>query len=82
MPDMMIRNIDPWVEAQLRKLAAIHGRSIEDEACEILRAALPIEIGDSTEMLRSIRRRVEAMGGVEIELPPRDLMRDPPGFDV
>ena len=33
---MMIRTIDPWLETQLRKRAAIHGRSIEDEAREML----------------------------------------------
>lgn len=49
---------------------------------EILRAALPVEICDSVEMIRSIRRRVDALGGVDIELPPREPMRDPPGFDM
>jgi plasmid stability protein len=82
MSIMMIRNIDPWLEAQLRKQAAIHGRSMEDEVREILRAALPVEICDSVEMIRSIRRRVDALGGVDIELPPREPMRDPPGFDM
>jgi plasmid stability protein len=82
MSIMMIRNIDPWLEAQLRKQAAIHGRSMEDEVREILRAALPVEISDSVEMIRSIRRRVDALGGVDIELPPREPMRDPPGFDM
>jgi plasmid stability protein len=82
MPNMMIRNIDPWVEAQLQKLSVIHGRSVEDEAHEILRAALPLEVGDSVAMLRSIRQRVEAFGGIDIELPPREPMRDPPDFDM
>lgn len=82
MPNMMIRNIDPWLEAQLHKLAAIHGRSIEDEAREILRVALPLEISDSAAMVRSIRRRVEAIGGCDVELPMRGPMREPPGFDM
>jgi antitoxin FitA len=82
MSVMMIRNIDPGLEAQLRKQAAIHGRSMEDEVREILRAALPVDICDSVEMIRSIRRRVDALGGVDIELPAREPMRDPPGFDM
>lgn len=82
MSIMMIRNIDPGLEAQLRKQAAIHGHSMEDEVREILRAALPVEMGDSAEMIRSIRRRVEAIGGIDIELPTREPMRDPPGFDI
>jgi plasmid stability protein len=55
---------------------------MEDEAREILRAALPVEVSDSAAMVRSIRRRVEAIGGIDIEIPSRDPMRDPPGFDM
>jgi len=28
-----------------------------------------------------IRARVELLGGIELELPPRELDRDPPRFD-
>lgn len=82
MSTMMIRNIDPDLEDHLRRLAAIHGRSIEDEVREILRAAVPFESVDSAAMVRSIRRRVEAIGGVDIELPTRGPMREPPGFGM
>lgn len=82
MSVMMIRNIDPGLESRLRRMATVHGRSMEDEAREILRAALPVDVIDSAAMIRSIRRRVEAIGGIDIELPTRDTMRDPPGFDV
>lgn len=77
MSIMTISNIDHGLESRLRKLAAHHGRSVEDEAREILLAALPLDIGDSAAMVRAIRRRVEAVGGIDIDLPPRDAMLDP-----
>lgn len=77
MAIMMICNIDQGLEYRLRKLAAIHGRSMEDEAREILRAALPVEAGNSADIVRAIRRRVEAVGGIDIDLPARDTMLDP-----
>jgi plasmid stability protein len=77
MSTMMIRNIDQDLECRLRKLAAIHGRTWEDEAREILLAALPVEVGDAAAMFRAIRRRVEAVGGIDIELPARNAVIDP-----
>lgn len=72
MAVMMIRNIDQDLEVRLRKLSAIHGRSMEDEAREILRAALPDEGCNAGEAFKAIRRRVEAIGGIDLELPPRN----------
>jgi plasmid stability protein len=77
MAIMMIRNIDQALEIRLRELAAVHGRSMEDEARELLRAALAPEVGDAAAMFRAIRRRVEAIGGIDLELPPRGSLVDP-----
>lgn len=79
MSIMMIGNIDEDLEARLRKRAATHGRSLEDEARDILRTAVPVEVevGDAAAMFRAIRRRVEAIGGIDIELPARDAVTDP-----
>ena len=75
---MTIRNIDPQLEARLRIQAARHGRSMEDEARDILRAALSTEPVRGNSLVASIRSRVEALGGVELELPAREPIPDPP----
>ena len=61
-----------------RVQAAQHGRSMEDEARDILRAALSAEPVRGNSLVASIRRRVEALGGVELELPERDPIPEPP----
>ena len=43
MASMTIRNLDEQLKARLRVQAAQHGRSMEDEARDILRAALSTE---------------------------------------
>ena len=32
-------------------------------------------------LARAIRARIEPLGGVDLELPPREPMREPPDFD-
>jgi len=82
MATMTIRNIDDDVKARLRVRAAQHGRSMEEEARSILRAALEQEVSPATgaALVRAIRARVERFGGVELDLPPRTPMREPPDF--
>jgi len=54
---------------------------MEEEARDILRVALSAEaeLGDS--LLAFIREQVEPLGGVELEVPPREPIRGPPGFE-
>jgi len=77
MATMTIRNIDDELKARLRVQAAIHGRSMEDEARDILRAALSAEPVRASSLIEAIRARVEPLGGVELELPAREAIRDP-----
>ncbi|MET0505298.1 MAG: plasmid stabilization protein [Luteibacter sp.] len=81
MATMTIRNVDEELKSRLRIRAAVHGRSMEDEAREILRASLSTEPVRQESWVDSVRARVEAVGGVDLELPVREPMRDPPGFD-
>lgn len=77
MASMTIRNLDEQLKARLRVQAAQHGRSMEDEARDILRAALSTEtIGGQRNLAESIRSRIEPFGGVDLELPPRDAIRE------
>lgn len=77
MATMTIRNIDDQLKARLRVQAAMHGRSMEDEARDILRAALSTEPAGAASLVEAIRRRMEPLGGIELELPEREPIRDP-----
>lgn len=83
MVSMTIRKLDDDLKARLRMRAARHGRSMEEEARSILRAALADRVEDDSgaSLYAAIRARVEPFGGVDIELPPREPQRDPPDFD-
>ena len=77
MATMTIRNLDEKVKARLRVRAPIHGRSMEDEARDILRAALSAVPEDGHTLIGAIRGRIEPLGGVELELPDREPIRGP-----
>ena len=80
MASITIRNLDDDVKTRLRVRAAEHHRSMEEEARLILREAVgqkkaPRNLADA------IRARIAPLGGVDLELPPRMPMREPPSFD-
>jgi len=80
MASITIRHLDEAVKRKLKIRAAQHGRSMEQEAREILKSALgqksekPMTGADLAE---AIHRGFARLGGVELELPPREVMRDP-----
>ena len=80
MATMTIRNLDDELKARLRVRAAQHGKSMEEEARTILRDALKSEPMSDKELVQRIREMVEPYGGIELELPPREPMREPPDF--
>jgi antitoxin FitA len=80
MAAMTIRDMDEQLETRLRRQAALHGHSMEDEARDILRAALSTEPVRGKSLVDSIRSRIEPLGGVELELPARDGIREPSGL--
>ena len=80
MASITIRNLDESVKRQLRLRAAQRNRSMEDEARDILRTALAQEPARLENLADAIRRRVEPLGGIELPLPPRGPMREPPDF--
>jgi plasmid stability protein len=82
MSSITIRNIEPAIKERLRIRAAEHGHSMEAEARRILRTALaaaPRSPGRT--LYERIHERFAAVGGVELELPPRLPARDPPTFE-
>ena len=77
MATMTIRNLGDDLKQRLRIQAAEHGHSMEEEARAILRAALTEQAAPAN-LAQAIRARFEPLGGVELDIPPRDPMRDPP----
>jgi len=80
MATMTIRNIDSQLKARLRIQSARHGRSMEEEARAILRSALCVESPAPVSLGDAIRARIAASGGVELELPGREDLRQPVDF--
>ena len=78
MASITIRNLDEQTKAQLRVRAAHHGRSMEEEARNILREAVSGGERARSDLAEAIGRRFEPFGGCEIELPSRAPMRTPP----
>jgi plasmid stability protein len=77
---MTIRNLDDELKARLRVRAARHGHSMEEEVRGILRDVLAAEPLSGRSLVDGIREMVEPYGGVELELPERVPMREPPDF--
>jgi plasmid stability protein len=81
MATLTIRRLDDALKAKLRIRAAEHGKSMEEEAREILRQALaPTTAETGADWVSRIRDRLKPYGGVDLELPPRQLPRKPPKF--
>lgn len=79
MASITIRNLDDGLKRRLRVRAAEHGRSMEEEAREILRQAVGTATGPR-DLGQTIHARFAAIGGVELALSKRGPMREPPSF--
>jgi plasmid stability protein len=80
MPTLTIRRLDEKTKARLRMRAAENGRSMEEEAREILRNSLSVVESEQSSLAESIRKRFAAFHGVELKIPKRQEMRKPPRF--
>lgn len=80
MASMTIRNIDDRLKQRLRIRAATHGRSMEDEARDILKTVLALQEPTPGNLADVIRARLQSLGGVELEFPAREPIRDAPDF--
>ena len=54
---------------------------MEQEAREILKAALSRSLRDSKDLAERIHARFAALGGFELPRIPREPMREPPSFE-
>ncbi len=80
MASITIRNLDDDVKTRLRVRAADNGRSMEEEARLILRAAVERKDVPEKGLGTAIHELFKPLGGVELELPPRGPMRELPRF--
>ena len=81
MASITIRNMDETLKARLRIRAAHRGRSMEDEARDILRTALAVKRQTPKNLVESIRRRFAPLGGIELDLDDREPIRESLGFE-
>ena len=78
MASILIRRLDDALKAKLRIRAATHGRSMEEEAREILKTGLTPKPAQRLNLAESIRRHIAPLGGIELVLPARQAIRRPP----
>lgn len=81
MATLTIRNLDDRLKRDLRSQAAGNNRSMEEEAREALRhwvrQSSPTDGGGLGSRLR---QRFAALGGADLEIPPRGPGRPLPDF--
>ncbi len=77
MASITIRQLPEATKRKLRIRAAHNGRSMEQEAREILKNELAKPIRTGKDLVDAIRRRFAPYGGIELRIPRRGPIRDP-----
>ena len=80
MGTLTIRNLDDLLKSRLRLRAAARNRSMEEEARQILRAALQESLAPAQDLGTTIRARFAALGDVQLTVESREPVRQPPDF--
>lgn len=78
MASITIRNLDDDLKQRLRIRAAKKGVSMEQEARNILQSSLVSDRPIAMNLAEAIRSRFTPLGGVELKIPPREPMPEPP----
>ena len=77
MATLTIRNLDERIKRDLRVRAATRGRSMEEEARQILRTALSESAPATVNLAERIRRRFAKLGDVQLPIAAREPVRYP-----
>ena len=77
MASITIRRLPESTKRRLRIRAARNGRSMEQEARELIEAGLAHADTKPRDLGKEIHRRFAALGGVDLKIPPRGPIRDP-----
>ena len=80
MASVTIRDLEDDVKTRLRVRASTNGRSMEEEARVILHEAVGRE-PEPENLAGFIRECFAPFGDVDLELPPREPIREPPDFN-
>jgi plasmid stability protein len=78
MATLTIRRMSDATKSKLRVRAAGNGRSMEEEARRIIEDAVGTEM--PLNLAEAIHGLFAPLGGVDLELPPRDPVGQPPDF--
>ncbi len=81
MNTITVRNIEDDLKLRLRVRAAERGHSMEEEVRSILRSALHREESPAKGLGTAIHELFKPFGGVELDIPRREPMRELPRFD-
>ena len=78
MASLTIRKLDEETKRRLRVRAAEHGRSMEEEVRDILKHAAGTAGAQDRGLGTRISNRFARLGGIDLDLPPREPVREPP----
>ena len=81
MASITVRNLEEGLKRRLRIRATENGRSMEEEARDILRTALYHQPQAQKDLASAIRARFAPLGEIELDIPPRSPIRKAPRFD-
>ncbi len=84
MASVLIRHVDDALHSRLKASAAAHRRSLEEEARELLRAAIARQEAPPRPSLTTLARELfGALAGVDLVIPERGTApaSTPPDFD-
>jgi antitoxin FitA len=77
---LTIRNLEDPLKSRLRLRAAARNRSMEEEARQILRAALQEPATPGLDLGARIRARFAPLGDTRLPIETRELVREPPAL--
>ncbi len=77
MAAITIRNLDEGLKTRLRIRAAARDRSMEEEARQILKAALDQPEPGERDLGSRIRARFAKLGDVQLPIAPREAVPEP-----
>ncbi len=78
MNSIKIDNLEDGLAFRLAIRASESGRSVEEEAREILRTALQREASPERGLGTALHNLFKPVGGVDLKIPEREPMREPP----
>jgi plasmid stability protein len=81
MADLVINNLNRTAQRSLRDRAEKHGRSVADEAREIIENSLA-RFAPADNLYDAIRADVAPLGGVEFRPLLRQVSSEPPFSDI